>query len=515
MRRAATMPSYVKRAAASPRVLMLTSVLATLGMLAVCAAMLFDLRRDAWERADHAAFNVLQAVASDIARNVELYDLSLQAAAEGMTTPAVVAADPLLRHLVLFDRAATARGLGAILVIDPRGNIVAQSQEGSRQLGNLAEREYFRVQQDRDAGLFISQPFVSRLTGEPVIALSRRITGPGGRFAGVVAGTIKLNHLDALFDRIDIGGQGAVALFREDGTVLRRKPLTETGVAPTLAGSDLYRQTRVANEGRMIGRSAIDGVERAVTFRRVGGLPLFLSVATGVEDIVGPWRTKAIAIGLAVLALAATTIGLSSLFRREIERRARAEAAMTLANAELATLSVTDALTGLANRRRFDAVLEREHRRTQRVGCPLSLLVLDADHFKTCNDLYGHATGDVVLRGLARAAAGTLRAPGDLACRIGGEEFAVVLPDTDLSGAAIVAEAIHRAVARLPIPGGEAARPITVSIGIACTASGEHPTPAALFASADAALYAAKRHGRNCTEFAEAATQPEAVALVA
>jgi diguanylate cyclase (GGDEF)-like protein len=152
----------------------------------------------------------------------------------------------------------------------------------------------------------------------------------------------------------------------------------------------------------------------------------------------------------------------------------------------------TDHLTGLANRRRFERQLEREVARTRRYGRPFCLLMLDIDHFKLVNDTYGHEAGDEALRRLANALQAGTRGI-DTAARIGGEEFALVLPETDRVRGCEVAERLRQAIKETDIP---AAGRITVSIGLAeCT--GAYSDVRELFAAADAALYEAKRAGRD------------------
>jgi len=170
---------------------------------------------------------------------------------------------------------------------------------------------------------------------------------------------------------------------------------------------------------------------------------------------------------------------------------------------KLSTLALTDALTGLANRRAFDVSLEREWRRTLRERTAMSLLLLDIDRFKLFNDHYGHQDGDDCLRAVATAVADAARRPGDIAARYGGEEIAVILPGTDATGALALAERVHAAVAALRLP--HAANPegefrVSVSLGVATTiprAGGTIGTPEALLGSADRALYDAKNKGRN------------------
>jgi diguanylate cyclase (GGDEF)-like protein len=162
--------------------------------------------------------------------------------------------------------------------------------------------------------------------------------------------------------------------------------------------------------------------------------------------------------------------------------------------AGLALASRRDPLTGLANRRAFDEELAREVARAARTGAPLAVVVLDVDRFKAVNDGHGHPAGDGVLREVATRAGAALRR-GDLAARIGGEEFALLLPGADLAGAVELAGRVRAAVAARPIPAGAAALAVTVSLGCAALAPGE--APEALVARADARLYEAKRAGRD------------------
>jgi diguanylate cyclase (GGDEF)-like protein len=162
--------------------------------------------------------------------------------------------------------------------------------------------------------------------------------------------------------------------------------------------------------------------------------------------------------------------------------------------AGLALASRRDPLTGLPNRRAFDEELAREVARASRTGEPLAVVVLDVDRFKAVNDGHGHPAGDAVLREVAARASGAVRR-GDLAARVGGEEFALLLPGADLAGAVELAGRVRAAVAARPIPAGAAALAVTVSLGCAALAPGEAPD--ALVARADARLYEAKRTGRD------------------
>ncbi|MDP3802436.1 diguanylate cyclase [Brevundimonas sp.] len=168
--------------------------------------------------------------------------------------------------------------------------------------------------------------------------------------------------------------------------------------------------------------------------------------------------------------------------------------------------AVTDGLTGLANRRAFDEALAREWARAVRDDGEVSLILLDVDHFKRFNDRYGHPAGDACLRDVAKAIQEIVRRPGDLAARYGGEEMAVILPDTPASGAATVAEALREAIQALGILHADSARGVlTASLGAATAtaAVGQTiPMPDGLLIGADGALYRAKSKGRNRVETA-------------
>jgi diguanylate cyclase (GGDEF)-like protein len=176
-------------------------------------------------------------------------------------------------------------------------------------------------------------------------------------------------------------------------------------------------------------------------------------------------------------------------------RLQRALSELSAKNELLEHLALTDSLTNLANRRAFEESLGQEVSRTARQCKPLALLFLDLDHFKLVNDTWGHAVGDEVLVDFASTLA-RLKRRGDLAARIGGEEFAVLLPHTDRTQAGLVAERIRRAVAAAPL-GRSRPVPITVSIGVAWLPGPDKGDAATLLQNADTALYRAKDEGRN------------------
>ena len=176
---------------------------------------------------------------------------------------------------------------------------------------------------------------------------------------------------------------------------------------------------------------------------------------------------------------------------------------MTVSNAVLyertKKLSVTDGLTGISNRPNMEQVLRSEFERSMRYGAPLSVVLLDVDHFKGVNDTYGHQAGDECLRKIACVLDRESERPADLAARYGGEEFAVILPYTSAKGAFHKAESFRRSIEMLLIPHTRSSTGdyVTVSFGVSTLIPGDDTSTDALIANADEALYKAKESGRN------------------
>ena len=234
---------------------------------------------------------------------------------------------------------------------------------------------------------------------------------------------------------------------------------------------------------------------------------------------LGQMRTAALSLRVgAVLLLVGVSVVFSRRLREELRMReqlgqeiraanARLEekvhqrtAELEDANRRLATLSTTDSLTGLANRRKFDEVWQTEWQRSIRQGTPLAAIMLDVDFFKRYNDHYGHQAGDACLQQVARILSGGIHRAGELMARYGGEEFVLVLPCTDLAHAQHSAERIRAAVEAAAIAHADSplGPVVTVSVGLAADIPRIGTPPEHLLRAADAALYEAKAQGRNC-----------------
>lgn len=187
---------------------------------------------------------------------------------------------------------------------------------------------------------------------------------------------------------------------------------------------------------------------------------------------------------------------------RDITERKKTEQALAELTRSLESLSVTDSLTGLANRRHFDTVMDKEFGRHVRSGGKLSLVMMDIDHFKAFNDTYGHLKGDDCLREVGRVLRECISRAADVAARYGGEEFVCILPETDRSGAVIVAEQIRRGIEALAIPhkGSSISDHVTASLGVVTAECCMGGSPQDIISQADELLYQAKSSGRNRVE---------------
>jgi diguanylate cyclase (GGDEF)-like protein len=480
----------------SEKMLMSGSLLAVLAILAIVASLLVREYGNATEAAVRSANNVVQLIDADVQRNADLYDISLRGMIDAWQTPEVMAISPALRRQVLFDRSTAAPYKGDLVMLDENGAIVADSTSVNPRPDNFADRPGFEFHRDNPSlALKVDGPFKSRWGFKDwCISFSRRIPAPDGQFVGIASASMRLSYFNQLFRGLDVGRSGTINLINAEGILLARQP---EGANAKFIGQDFSQQPnfqRIIKEinGSFSAISDFDDEKRLFTFSRVGDLPLIVVVVQSRDEVYAVWKRNALLVAGATGLLCLGILWLSSLLARQLRLRRRAERG-------LARLASTDSLTGLANRRRLDEALKQEWARSLRTGQPLSLLMIDVDHFKSFNDRHGHHGGDDALRNVALTLAATTRRPGDLAARYGGEEFMVVLPDTGLEGARVLAEKIRSAIESLP-PFGPDTTSTTVSIGVAVRTSEMAGSLNRLLADADKALYEAKRLGRNRVE---------------
>lgn len=411
-------------------------------------------------------------------------------------------------HRVMLMHVEQLPQLAGLFVYDRSGRWLVNSQPMVESHFNNADRAYFIYHRDHPGDEpFVGPPVKSRSSGRWIATVSRRISNDDGSFGGVLLATIDMGYFQRFYDSIDIGRSGAILLALNDGTMVFRRPLRDDSYGKNISDAAIYRDHALKHRsGIAIIKSSQDGVVRVNGYAHLQKYPLFVSVALANDEVLEEWRTDAYMHMAGVLIL---VTGFAVMGRRmvgQIDQRARAEGDAVRARAQveelnrtLARLAMQDGLTGLANRRQFDAALANELNRSLRKGESLSLVMIDVDQFKLYNDMYGHLAGDECLRKVGQAILAGERRSGDLAARYGGEEFAIILPDCDEAGARAIAEQIRLGVrAQMIAHSGNPDGIVTVSLGVASIHKVKRGITAnTLLGAADQALYRAKAGGRD------------------
>jgi len=339
----------------------------TAGFILLCLVVLLQAHRDATASADMQARNIAAAVSQDVARNLEIYDLSLQATVQAMQIPGVMRLDPELRRMVLFPRAARASYFYFVEVLDATGSVIADSDYPTPLVRNYGGTDYFRAQRDdaRDE-LFIGAPFRTQTDPLPTISISRRLSNPDGSFAGVVVGSMRLAYFRDLFLRLGLGPHGSIALLRRDGMVLVRVPFNADDVGRTLSADAPFFSN--PNGGLVDAVDPGDHLRRRFLIQPVGNLPLVLQVGLAEIDIYAAWRNKALVVGAVVGALSVIDLCLLLVLGYAVGRREQAEAALRSGHAQLEVLAedrqkALDAMAQTAKAKtRFLATMSHELR---------------------------------------------------------------------------------------------------------------------------------------------------------
>ena len=426
-------------------------------------------------------------------------------------------------------------GCEALLVLDARGRAAASS--AGRTAGMQLTLERLNGLQTGDA--LVGEAYWDAGIGKPAIVLAVPVRQTDGRFLGAFIAKLNLRSVADILQRLGPSEPGDVYLVTDEGKLVMRSRVSSAELMRTR----LLKTTTQAlfdKEGTSVVYKRADGREVVGTLRRVpplhlaavaelprqetqrqvvrsSGSPGMILVAllAGVGLMAGGLGlfivrplgrlTKAAArvaagdLSVDLPVVATGEVGfLTQVFNTLVSRLRERES-----QAELERLSVTDALTGLYNRRHLMETLSSEAQRSRRLRRPFSVLLADVDHFKQYNDTQGHPAGDAALTKIADILRKQTRAV-DCVARYGGEEFLIVLLETTVATAALVAERIRARVASEEFAGGR----MTLSVGVAeCPSHGD--TPETLIASADAALYEAKGAGRDRVVAAGGKQEPE------
>jgi diguanylate cyclase (GGDEF)-like protein len=493
------------------------TVWATLFVTLVCGSLVaidiqrsWSLREETLNSTRRSTESVARAMAQHGNDTFRAVDAILHGVKERMETDGTDARAIERLQRVMVGSLRKLPQLNGVFAFDAEGRWLVNSVTGRKLDTPVTDRAYFSYHRDNpeDNNVHIGAPIVSRSNGRWVIPLSRRLEHPDGSFAGVVVASIDVGYFRRFYERLDVGRSGGLVLVLKDGTVVLRKPYKEERIGTSIAALPLYKAYLAhPNEGTGEFVSVRDGEVRIASYQSLDDFPLFVLAAMSKREVLARWREDTIVHTSGVLALAALLAFLGYRLIRQIKLRLHAEEELRQARDALASLNTTleklalqDGLTGLANRRQFDATLGKEFSRAMRQGSPLAFAMIDVDYFKRFNDRYGHSAGDDCLRSVANAIRGqTPTRTGDLAARYGGEEIGILLPNTDEDGAWAVAERMRIAVLALRLEHGDSPLGmISISAGVAAVVPERgNDDPAVLIEAADRALYAAKNAGRN------------------
>ncbi len=459
------------------------------GLAGILVRTLVQSREIDWQRASQSAQSLARALESEILSTIRAVDFSLQGVAEKIDQPQILDALPPLRQALLFDRSAIVPGLTSTLVLGENGDLRFSSRAFEPVATGFADREYYKFHAaDPSNALRIGRPVVGRTSGTEVLSLSRRLSHRDGSFAGVVVASLQLDYFKRLFRDTALGEGSNITLSKTDGTILMRWPFEPAVIGADASRADLFRHLQTAKSGEFEADTVVDGVRRLIAYRQIADLPLVIGVGEPTRVIFAQWRKDATLTLLVLAGFCALALVLAVLLYRELSRRVRAEAS-------LAELAMTDALTGLHNRRFFDQMMEREWQRRSRDNRLLALAMIDVDHFKTINDSFGHRQGDLALQCVAAAIRETLRPGMDAGARYGGDEFALLIADASADEAFQRIAAMQEALQRICKAEGVATPQL--SVGIAALTPTIERSEEDLLRAADAALYEAKERGRN------------------
>ncbi|WP_186123078.1 GGDEF domain-containing protein [Burkholderia gladioli] len=466
--------------------------LMSISALGISAVTLWEMRIGVVEHAHESSLNVVAVLASEISRTVGTSNDALMVLASNLSRPDVQRMDAGLRHDLLFQSSA-AQYVSGMGVTDRTGRVIDGSWSRAYHW-DFSDRDYFMAHRNApNIGLYISEPYRSRTrNGVESIALSRRIERPDHSFDGIAVVAIDIAYFDQLLSHLNVGKNGVSAIVRADGTILARNPPLSDHQIVRLNSSKVFERMLKQDSGFYTDHSHIDGTLRLYTFQRVTGTPLIAVVAPAECNVLASFVRMSWSVGVSASFICILFCAVVWLLAFALKDNLRKQRLLT-------NLSRVDPLTGLQNRRALDIALADEWDRMQRSSeSSLSVLFIDADHFKRYNDRHGHAQGDMALRFLSDCIRAHTQQRADIVVRYGGEEFVAVLPNIDESGAATVAEAIRAEVERNQLAEfGEMIPALTVSIDYATGHRGHPESVDVLTRWADSALYRAKREGRN------------------
>jgi diguanylate cyclase (GGDEF)-like protein len=431
--------------------------------------------------------------------------------------------------------------LNTLSIASPSGEILCASAPDSIGI-RISDRPHFRQALDTRA-LAVSDYLVSKSRNKPIIAIASPRLDKSGKVDAIVLATIELKSLDRIIGAISSRLNVSAFLVDSTGALLAQYPRSPDVLPDQYRGHPLVQTVLQRPYGTLIAEG-LTGKRKVFGFvslaasnaRLVVGLSE-ADVLTSIDEQLHQWYLGLLALTAAILLgvwwggerfvvrpiaqfaarvvqvgmghydgaqsrpagrLPSEFVPLDHALGRMARTLASREQELQKSNKHLGRLAQTDSLTGLGNRRHFDAKLSKTALKCAAEDVPLSVLLLDVDLFKQFNDRYGHPAGDACLQAIANEIRELCPRPIS-AARYGGEEFVILLPNVDLLGAAQVAERLRAAISALAIPHQQSPfGVVTVTVGVACNTGHNRPPAQELVHAADAALYVGKQAGRNC-----------------
>ncbi|MDR6958651.1 diguanylate cyclase (GGDEF)-like protein [Pseudomonas brassicacearum] len=471
--------------------------------LCLCGLLYLQLeqsRRHDLESARVASANLTRAMSQQAQDTFLQTDLVLASLADWIQVDGFGPAQKSRLQSTFERRVQSLEQLHGLFLFDKHGHWVITSFEDLHRGAGVADRDYFTFhQQNASLIAHIGPAIRSRQNGEWIIPVSRRLNDQDGNFQGVLLAGIKMSYFDRFFKSFSLDDKGEMALALSDGTLLARRPFDEARIGRPLAEEHIFKHDPVTGTSdNAIIRSAVSGVVRLYGHQHLQAYPLVVTAAMSEESILAGWYERAFQSSLIVALVVLGICLFGWVFVRQVRNSERIEADLRKAQQALELIATHDSLTGLANRRLFERALDIEFGRGARQRSPLSLIMVDIDFFKRYNDTYGHVAGDHCLAEVAQVLKDCCHRKADLAVRYGGEEFAVLLPDTNLNGAMALAEQIrHRVIDKHITHAGSPTGYLTVSLGCYAFVPSSLDSIEVFIQRADAALYQAKHGGRN------------------
>ena len=451
---------------------------------------------------------------------------------------ATLASSPETCGRFLNDATSDAPWIAGLSIIGANGRVICSTASKSVGL-DVTDRPYFQTAL-REKTFIVSAEAVGRARGAVGMIAAMPTLNQDGSASGIITAGFELQWIDRIAGEVARRPGAIMLIVDQPGTVLATDPGEATWLRKKLDAPDLLHAINARDDG-IAAVMGPDGMRRSFGFMRLPNTNVSLAIGLdeaellrrvdremrmayfqfaligtfvlfgvwfgGEHTIVRPLRSlarMAVHVGHGNLSIraarsrwAAEFAPLATALDAMAQRLTEREEELKIANAHLDRLARLDSLSGLTNRRGFDAKLEQEWASSAKTGEPLALIMVDVDHFKAFNDRYGHVAGDMCLRTVAEALADGVRDAAVVA-RYGGEEFALLFAKTGLDRALDIAERLRATVEQLNLthqagPSGH----VTASIGVASLRAQPHDSSEVLIEAADAALYGAKRRGRN------------------